>query len=147
MFNPDELLTSVFEGANSTSAAPIPEGEYNATCNKVEIRSWQSKTDPNKGGYILSTQWEINDDISESTGRDKNIARYEIFLDITPEGKLDMARGKNTRLGKLREAVGLNQPGQSFSFTMLEGQSANVYIAHRINGEDVYAEIKSISSL
>lgn len=94
MFNPDELLTSVFEGANSTSAAPIPEGEYNATCSKVEIRSWQSKTDPNKGGYILSTTWEINDDISESTGRDRNSARYEIFLDITPEGKLDMVEAK-----------------------------------------------------
>lgn len=147
MFNPDELLTSVFEGANSTSSAPIPEGEYNATCSKVEIRSWQSKTDPNKGGYILSTTWEINDDISESTGRDRNSARYEIFLDITPEGKLDMGRGKNTRLGKLREAVGLNQPGQSFSFTMIEGQSANIYVAHRISGEDVYAEIKSVSSL
>lgn len=147
MFNPDELLTSVFEGANSTASNPIPEGEYNATCTKVEVRQWQSKNDPSKGGFILSTTWEINDDISEQTGRDRNSARYEIFLDITPEGKLDMARGKNTRLGKLRAAVNLNEPGQSFSFTMLEGQQARVVVSHRINGEEVYAEIKGVASL
>ena len=146
MFNPDELLTSVFEGANSTASNPIPEGQYNATCSKVEVRQWQSKADPSKGGYILSTTWNILDDISEQTGRDKNSARYEVFLDITPEGKLDMARGKNTRLGRLREAVNLNQPGQSFSFSMLEGQTAIVEVKHRISGEEIYAEIKGVTA-
>lgn len=147
MFNPDELLTSVFEGANSTSSNPVPEGTYPATCSKVEIRSWQSRQDPSKYGFILSTMWDINEDVSESTGRDRNSVRYEVFLDTTPEGKLDMRKGKNIRLGKLREAVGLNQAGQSFSFTMLEGQQAQIEVRHRVNGDEIYAEGRAISSL
>jgi hypothetical protein len=67
----------------------------------------------------------------------------DVMLDLTDSGQLDMAKGRNVRLGRLREALDLNAPGRPFSFAMIQGRMAKVKVGHRVDGEDIYAEVRA----
>lgn len=147
-FDPASFLDMTVTGENSTQSVPVPAGEYTAIVTKVEPRTWTSKTDPSKSGVTLDLTWEIDDaNVKQLLGRDKVTVRQGVMLDLTDSGALDMGRGRNVGLGRLREAVGLNSPGQAFSFSMLMGRLAKVAVNHRIDGENVYAEVKAVSRL
>jgi len=69
------------------------------------------------------------------------------MLDLDSQGRVDMSKGKNIGLGRLREAVGKNNEGEQFSFSMLPGLMAKIAVTHRINGEDTFAEVKAVAKL
>lgn len=149
MFDPNEFLSQTITDANDTKLIPVPDnmaGEpYLMLAGKVEIRSWQKRDDPSVGGLALDIQWEIQDEaVKEHCGREKLTCKQGIMLDLTDSGQLDMSKGKNIGLGKLREALDMNQPGQAFSFQMIEGRLAKGHVQHRVVGEDVYAEVKRV---
>ena len=92
--------------------------------------------------------WIVEDaNVKALLGRDTVTVKQGIMLDTTPQGGLDTSKGKNIGLGRLREAVNKNADGVPFSFDMLPGLSARISVSHRVNGEDVYAEVKSVSRL
>ena len=50
-------------------------------------------------------------------------------------------------MGRLREAVGLNDPDDDFTPSMLEGQAVTVAIKHRPDPDDastIYSEVKAV---
>ena len=148
MFNPEQFLDQQFTEANDTKLVPVPVGEYTAIAGEVKCRQWQSKADPSKSGLTLDITWEIDDSaVKELLGRDKVTVRQGIMLDLTDSGSMDMGKGRNVGLGRLREALNLNQPGQVFSFSMIPGRLAKVAVSHRIDGENIYAEVKSLARL
>lgn len=148
MFNPEQFLDQQFTEANDTKLVPVPVGEYTAIAGEVKCRQWQSKADPSKSGLTLDITWEIDDSaVKELLGRDKVTVRQGIMLDLTDSGSMDMGKGRNVGLGRLREALNLNQPGQAFSFSMIPGRLAKVAVTHRIDGENIYAEVKSLARL
>lgn len=148
MFNPDQFLDMQITEANDTKLTPVPVGEYGAIIEDVKCRQWQSKQDPSKSGLTLDITWSIDDPaVKELLGRDKVTVRQGVMLDLTESGGLDMGKGRNVGLGRLREAVGLNTPGQPFSFSMLVGRVAKVSVSHRIDGENIYAEVKGVTKL
>ena len=148
MFNPDQFLDMQVTEANDTKTIPVPVGEYVAVAEEVKCRQWQSKQDPSKSGLTLDITWSVDDAaVKELLGRDKVTVRQGIMLDLTDSGGLDMGKGRNVGLGRLREAVGLNTPGQPFSFSMLVGRVAKVSVSHRIDGENIYAEVKGVTKL
>lgn len=148
MFNPEQFLDQQFTEANDTKLIPVPVGEYTAIAGEVKCRQWQSKADPSKSGLTLDITWEIDDSaVKELLGRDKVTVRQGIMLDLTDSGSMDMGKGRNVGLGRLREALNLNQPGQAFSFSMIPGRLAKVAVTHRIDGENIYAEVKSLARL
>lgn len=148
MFNPDQFLDMQITEANDTKLTPVPVGEYVAVIEDVKCRQWQSKQDPSKSGLTLDITWSIDDPaVKELLGRDKVTVRQGVMLDLTESGGLDMGKGRNVGLGRLREAVGLNTPGQPFSFSMLVGRVAKVSVSHRIDGENIYAEVKGVTKL
>lgn len=148
MFNPEQFLDQQFTEANDTKLVPVPVGEYTAIAGEVKCRQWQSKADPSKSGLTLDITWEIDDPaVKELLGRDKVTVRQGIMLDLTDSGSMDMGKGRNVGLGRLREALNLNQPGQAFSFSMIPGRLAKVAVTHRIDGENIYAEVKSLARL
>lgn len=148
MFNPEQFLDQQFTEANDTKLVPVPVGEYTAIAGEVKCRQWQSKADPSKSGLTLDITWEIDDPaVKELLGRDKVTVRQGIMLDLTDSGTMDMGKGRNVGLGRLREALNLNQPGQAFSFSMIPGRLAKVAVTHRIDGENIYAEVKSLARL
>ena len=148
MFNPDQFLDMQIEGQNDTKIIPVPAGEYTAMIEEVKVRQWQSKADPLKSGLTLDVQWSIDDaSVKELLGRGKVTVKQGIMLDLTDAGGLDMGKGRNIGLGRLREALDLNQPGRPFSFTMLTGRVARVNVSHRIADDNIFAEVKQVARM
>lgn len=149
MFDPAEFLEQTVTDSNDTTMINPPDNMsgdgYMILAGKVDCRTWQKKDDPSVSGLALDIQWEIQDEECKTfCGRDKIICRQGIMLDLTDSGQLDMGKGRNIGLGKLREALGLNVAGQPFSFSMVTGRLAKGFVQHRVVGENVYAEIKKV---
>ena len=152
MFDPNEFLNSTVEGTNDTKFTSAPDNmagdPYTGVAAKVEIRQWQGKTDPSKSGLALDIQWELQDEsVKTFCGRDKVMVKQGLMLDMTDGGQLDMGKGKNISLGKLREALGLNAPNQPFSFSMIQGRIAGLFVGHRDNEKDPespFAEVRKV---
>ncbi len=126
----------------------MPPGEYIAVVKEVKIRPWQSKADPSKAGIALDLQWTLDDaGVKTLLGRDEVSVKQGVMLDLSEAGGLDMGKGRNISLGRLREACGLNSPGQPFSVTMLTGRMARVKVEHRVDGENIYAEVKQVAKV
>lgn len=148
MFDPAQFLEQQTTEANDTKLVPVPVGEYTALIEKVDARQWTSKKDPSVSGISLDVTWEVDDStVKQLLGRDKVTVKQGIMLDMSETGGLDMGKGKNVGLGKLREAVGLNVPGQPFAFSMLAGRVAKVRVEHRVDGENIYSEVKAVAKL
>lgn len=150
VFNPESFLDATLNEPNSTVSIPCPEGEYIALAlDEPKIRTFEGKKESNKGvQYIsLDIDWTIEDPaVMEVTQRKPTKVRQSLMLDLTENGALDMGKGKNIGLGRLREAVGLNKPGQAFSFRQLQGRQARVRVTHRVVEDRIYDEIKSVAS-
>lgn len=142
-FNPDTFLNFSSDAALDTKRIPCPEGDWNAQISKIDVRPWQSKSDPTKSGVALDVTYEVLDqEPRDVTGQAKVIVRQGIMLDLTPENGIDYSKGKNITLGRLREAVGQNVPGKPWAPSMLNGMFVKVKVKHRIDGEDIYDEVK-----
>ena len=145
-FDAQSFLDAAVSGTNDTKLIPVPQGEYQAFIDSVEPRPWQSK-DGSQSGIALDVFWSIEDqDVKDYIGRDSVKVKQGIMLDLTPEGKLDMSKGKNIGLGRLREAVGKND-SSAFSFNMLPGLAAKVLVSHREYNGDIFAEIKGVAKM
>lgn len=148
MFSPDQFLDMQVTDANDTKIVPVPVGEYNAVISEVKVVSWQKKDDPSVAGLKLQITWELDSpEVKALLQRDKVTVRQDQMLDLTESGGLDMGKGRNVGLGRLREATGLNTPGQPFSFTMLTGRMAKVSIKHRVDGDTIYSEVKGVAKI
>jgi hypothetical protein len=68
-----------------------------------------------------------------------------IFLDLTPDFKgLDTTPGKNRGMRLYREAADMNKPGDTFSWSALQGKMVKVQIAHKQYNGDTLEEIKGV---
>lgn len=146
MFDASQLLNSTISGALSTQAEQCPPGEFPALIQGVDIKDFQYRSGERAGqtGYRLEVQYLILDpQVEASLGR-QPLVRSSIMLDVTSNGGLDHGKGKNFRLGALREAVGQNQEGRPWSPKMLEGNSVIVKVKHRMDGDQVFADIERV---
>lgn len=148
MFDASSFLDMTIEGENSTVVIPPPAGEFPAMVDKVDVRQWTKRDDPSVSGLTLEVFWAIEDaSVKELLGRDKVLVKQGVMLDITEAGGLDMGKGKNVGLGRLRAALGLNDPSRAFSFQQLPGQMAKVTVSHRTDKDDaekIYPEIRTV---
>lgn len=152
-FNPEAFMNAVFTEANDTTITPCPAGEFPAQITELTPKSGTiSKGDRAGETWArLDILWETTDPVAQAaTGREKVRVRQGVMLDLLPNGGLDMSKGKNVQLGKLREAVGLNVPGAPFSPAQLVGRSARIVVGHRIDERDgvtIQAEVKTTAPL
>ena len=146
-FDPSSFLDITVTDANSTQSIPVPVGEYPAVASEPEVRQWNSR-DGTKSGLALDITWEIDDaGVKQTLGRDKVTVRQGIMLDLNESGGLDTGKGRNVNLGRLREALDLNRAGAPFNFRMIAGRAAKVKIEHRVDGENIYADVKGVARL
>lgn len=142
MFDADVFLATPVEGELDTQLTPVPEGEYMAVAEDVKIRL--------SGEYtFLDVRWSIDDaNVKEVTGLPSSAVRQSMFLDLTESGGLDLGKGKNTGLGRLRAALGQNT-GAPWNPKMVEGQVALVKVTHRADATtgNVYSEVKNVASM
>ena len=146
MFDPNTFLEQVVAEVGSTEAVPIPAGEYLAFIDKKEVTSWQKKDDPSVSGLKLKITWALEDAaVKELLSRDKVIVTQDIMLDLTDSGSLDMGKGRNVELNRLRAAVDLNVSG--FTFHQLDGRMARVTVKQDQDKNDpqkFYARVKAV---
>jgi hypothetical protein len=149
-FDPTSFLMQETSDQMDTQFTPIPAGEYPALIKKVEARQTQSTKDPSEVWTILDITYIIDDQgVREETGLPEPSIRQSLFLDLL-DGKLDTGKGKNVNLGRLREAVGLNEPGQAFTFDALVGQACIVSVKHvpaKDDPEIIYANVGKVAAL
>lgn len=145
MFDPNTFLNTEVTEALDTKVVPCPAGEYLAIADKVDIKPWQSK-DGSSSGLKADILWDIQDEnVKALIGRDTVKVSQQQMLDLTETGMLDTSKGKNVGLGRLREALDLNVPGEPFSFGMIQGRMAKVVVSHRPYNDDIFAEIKRVA--
>lgn len=147
-FDPQSFLDAAVSGSNDTQVVPVPVGEYVGVIEKVNARQSQSK-DGTQTYTFLDIFWIVEDEgVKELLGRPTVVCKQGIGLDIDPRtGGLDMGKGRNVGLGRLREATGKNDSSQPFSFAMLPGSAAKINVQHRISGEETYAEVKAVAKM
>lgn len=148
-FDPDSFLNEAVDGALSTAPEPIPEGEFLAVIG-MDDKSIQVRQTA-KGSTILDVTWEIQDgDLAEKLGRQKITVRQSIFLDMTPNNTLDRSKGKNVQLGRLRAALGQNDPMKPWTFGSLKGAGpAMIKVTQRTNPDDesiIYNDVKGVAA-
>lgn len=141
-FDPETFLNTDITGSNSTEYVPIPEGEYNGIIKAIDGRSTQS------GKEIIDVNWVIDDQTARDvTGMEEATCRQSLFLDFEDNGSLSMGKGKNVELGRLRKAVGQNDPSKPWRFSQLIGQAARVKIAHSLSNGRLYANVTAVTAL
>lgn len=147
MFDPNQFLDATINESGDTTYTPVPEGEYTAIIDKTSIRSFAGKQDPTKTFVSLDVTWEIDDQkVKDFLERDRITVQQSLFLDVNPQGGIDMGKGKNIPLNRLRAALDLNVPG--FSFSQLVGRVAKVRVKHRLNQNDEpVAEVAGVAKL
>lgn len=144
-FNADAFLQTSTKQSNDTKLIPVPEGDHPAQISKLAVRSGVKDGTP---WYTLDLVWEVLDEESKKvTGMSKPTVKQGLFLDLTPEGALDMGKGKNVQLGKVREAVGQNKEGRAWSPAMLQGTVATILVKHRPDEKtgEVYGDVKGVA--
>lgn len=148
-FDADSFLNAAVSGSNSTKIIPCPQGEFMAVIEKLNARQVQS-SDGTQTRVVLDVSWLVEDDgAKQATGREQVTVKQGIFLDLDPQGGVDMGEGKNVQLGRLREALGLNDPSQPFSFNMLPGRVAKILVGHRADpkdAENIFADVKAVTT-
>lgn len=147
-FDPTAFLDAVqTTEAGSTVSIPVPVGEYTAVISGVKARPWQSR-DGTKSGLALDVTYDIDSpEVKQLLGRPKVTITQGIMLDMTEQGGLDFGKGRNITLNRLRDAVGLNQAGQPFSFRMLEGKVAKIAVSHTPNEQQPGAVYSNVSAV
>ena len=110
-------------------------GEYQANVLEINVRDFYSER-KEKTYVVMDIFWDVDDPkVKALLDSDSNRIRQTVFLDMNDSGTgLDFSKGKNTGLGKVRDAVGQNIPGQPWSPTMLIGGRATVRVEQDENG-------------
>ena len=151
-FDPSRFLDATITEPNATSRLNCPPGVWPATIDGTpELNGGISqKEGPNEGmpWLRLDLKWRIeHPDVVAATGMPYVTVRQGIMLELTEGGAVDTRKGHNAQLGRLREALDLNQKGQPFSFRMLEGRSALISVAHRTYEGQIYDDVKKVARL
>ena len=141
-FDPETFMTTATTEANETTYQPVPEGEYRAMISDAVARQ------PKPGFVLLDVTYDIDDpQLAEKLNRQNPVKiRSGVILDVSDDGALETGANKNVKLGKLRDAVGQNQPGQPWSPQKLIGAGpVTIFVGHRADKENadvVYEEVK-----
>ena len=153
-FDESKFLDSTTTDA-LTRRPPIPAGTVlPGLITDVKIEPWTSnKPDAKvKSGYKAVVKIEIDltsqPDIRSQVGIDKVILTPGIMLETTPDGNgLDWGQGKNGALRRYREALGMNNPGETFSLRSMTGRMLLVKIKHRTFEGEFFDEVDSVAKI
>jgi hypothetical protein len=151
-FDPSMFLDATITEA-SVKRLPLPAGmDFVGTIDNVESRAWTSSKDPSKSGIVIDATISIDlnayPDVKAAVGgADKVTMKDGIMLDLTPGGTIDTAPGKNGKLRRYREALGMNTPGEAFSFRAMTGRQIKVKIKHEPYEGEIYDKIDSVAKV
>lgn len=123
-FDPEALESQVYEGANATSFDPIPEGDYQAFIHEYKMREVKNRDGDTSPVVDITFELMDVDKLKEELGQETLRVRYTLWLDtVEKDGKLTIGFGRNQNvgLGRLRDALGQNDPRKPWAFSKLNG--------------------------
>lgn len=140
-FDPDTFMNQTIDQPLADEYVLCPEGEYPAMIDDFDTKVFRTneftyKKGPNAGlpGEMttLNLPWVIQDPKAQAAlNRDRVVVPQPIILDFDENGMLDWGVNKNVNLGRVRSAVGQNQPGP-WSISKLRAQGpCMVRVIHR----------------
>jgi len=135
-FDPEQFMNVTIEGSNDTKRPVVPAGEYRCQVFKLNPRSGTIEKGERAGKHWCSYNvvLEVLDEaVKQELEQERVFVNYNVFLDLDDNNQLDMGRGKNVALGKLREAVNQNDPSSPWSFAMLLGQTLKANVTVGVN--------------
>lgn len=132
-FNPDTFLDATLTEP-SEKRPPLPAGDYTAIIGAISARTWQGKKDATKSGiaWDIPLTIDVPAEVQVALKMDQSTLNLKdsIMLDLTDNGTIDNAPGKNRRLRAYREATDMNKPGDVFSARKMEGKVVRVKVSH-----------------
>lgn len=141
-FDEANFMNTETSEQGSTQFTPVPEGDWRALVKDIKPRTVKDDQ------VILDVNWLIDEAaVTDVTGMESPTVRQSIWLDTTSNGGLDMGKGKNIGLNRLREALGQNIAGSPWKPGMLVGMVARVTVKHRMANENTYADVKGVAKL
>ena len=152
-FDPQKFLDATVDQPSirrpplPTENPASPDGLYMAVIGEPKARPWTGRQDPTKSGVAMDIPLLI-DVPGQLQDQYKIQAQVQltdsILLDLTPEGQMDNAPGKNRKLRIYRDATNLNKPGDVFSFRKLQGQPVKVRITHEQYEGDTLDKVATV---
>lgn len=67
-----------------------------------------------------------------------------VFVDLTPQGTIDNAPGRNRGQKRYRDALDLNKPGDVWSWRKVEGQVVKVKVTHEMYNNEPQERIGNV---
>lgn len=147
LFDPVSLLNEDLD-ANATKRDPLPVGEVLAQITAMKFSSGTIKNGDRRGEPWdrLDVTLEISDrDYLAGYGdgtQDKVTTTYGVMLEMTPDRKIATGANKNTKLGRFRDAAGVN--GKPLA--ALQGQFIRIAVGHKPHPTDENAVMDEITS-
>lgn len=161
MFDVAEFMQSTITEALDTTRTPVTPGDYTAQINSDEKAISVDKGTIGKGDRA-GQEWasfvcymtipDPSGSIKAATGRDPVVIRHSVFLDLTPDGKLDLSTGKNIDFAKLFAAAGWPTDAKGkltsgFSANWLRGKALKVTIVNEPNPKDPSVIFERVSKV
>ncbi len=149
-FDPEEFMNVTVEGELDTKRPVVPSGQYVTQIFKVTPKGGTIGKGDNIGKpwRALGLTLEVMDDaVKEEMHQDRVFVSYQVFLDLDDNDQIDLRKGRNVALGKLRAAVGQND-GSPWSPAMLIGQmvEANVTIGTHPQSHDEMNNVTAVAA-
>ena len=153
-FDPSQFLDAQITEANE-KRPPLPtenpdaaDGLYVAQIGEITTASGVIGKGDNAGKPWISMVVPLRIQVPASlqaTGLPPELTLPDrVFLDLTANGALDNAKGKNRAQRNYREACGLNKPGEAFAWRMLQGKVVKVQVKHELYQEAVQERVGQV---
>lgn len=151
-FDPGQFLDATTSEA-LVKRPPLPAGQsFIGTITEMAVREWKSKKEDAKvkSGVAFDLKVEIDlqtyPEVQAQLNMPKVVLTPGIMIDLKEDGKtIDWGMGRNGALRRWREALGMNNPGETFSPRQMIGRQILAKIKHRVYEGEFYDEIDSVA--
>lgn len=138
-FDPIAFLSAQQTEVNEARAL-IPAGWYVSTIGEMDpikaVKSGRYEKGENVGNPWLQVtvphKIQLPSEVQALGLPQEFQLRDGVFIDLSPSGGIDNAKGKNNRQRMYREALGMNKPGEPFSWLATPGRSMKVEVKHKV---------------
>lgn len=160
-FDPETFMQQTIDQPLAENFRVVPEGEYTAMIGDFDSTAFESKDFTYKRGAkagqpgtmtIFNCPFIVQDEtLKAELGRETITVYGRIMLDIDPAtGGLDFGPDRNVMLGRIRGAVGQNNPGPWNPSQLRGAGPLMIRVSHRSDDKDPsrkYVEVKHVSKI
>ncbi len=125
-----------------------PNGCYTAVIGEIKTDSGTIGKGDRAGkpwiSVVVPLRLQIPPELQASGLPPEMTLTDRVFLDLTDQGGIDNAKGKNRGQRAYRDATGTNVPGQLFAWRMLQGKVVKVKVAHELYEGNIQERVAQI---